>query len=44
MELHGIGGAMISRLLRHTNQQTTEKWYRQADERNMLEAVDGFHY
>jgi integrase len=44
MELHGVGGAMISRLLRHTNQQTTERWYRQADERNMLEAVADFHY
>lgn len=44
LELHGAGPAMIQRLLRHTNPQTTETWYRKADVANMRRAVEGFTY
>ncbi len=41
LESHGVQGAMIARLLRHS-EQVDEKWYRQADVDNMLRAVEGF--
>jgi integrase len=39
LEEHGVGGAMIQRILRHASSQTTERHYRRADERNIADAV-----
>jgi integrase len=39
LEGHGLGGAMISRIMRHSGQQVTETYYRQADERQVADAV-----
>jgi integrase len=39
LEGHGLGGAMISRIMRHSGQQVTETYYRRADEKQVAEAV-----
>ena len=43
-ELHGAGGAMIQRLLRHSSQSVTQAFYQQADIQNMRTAVQAFSY
>lgn len=39
LEHHGVGGAMIQRILRHSSSATTERHYRCADEANVAAAV-----
>lgn len=39
LEHHGAGQAMITRILRHTNPETTQKWYQKADVANMVDQV-----
>ena len=39
LEGHGLGGAMISRIMRHSGQQVTETYYRRADEAQVRDAV-----
>ena len=35
---------MVRRFLRHTNEETSKKWYLQADIANMRRTVEGFDY
>ncbi len=44
LEYHGVGPALIQRILRHTDSRTTEKWYRQADVSNLREKVAGLEF
>jgi integrase len=44
LELHGLGGAMISRCLRHSSQQITENFYRRQDLTNLKGALRDFRY
>jgi integrase len=44
LEAHGTGQAMITRILRHADRETTKRHYQQADVRNMVEAVDGLDF
>jgi len=44
LEGHGAGSAMIQRILRHSNLDTTQRFYLQQDIPNMLRAVEGFEY
>ena len=37
LEGHGVGAAMISRIMRHQDERVTETFYRQADERQIAE-------
>jgi integrase len=39
LEIMGVGGAMISRVLRHTSTRTTETFYRRRDEDNLRSAL-----
>ena len=43
-EFHGMGEAMITRVLRHTTTRTAKKHYRKADLVNMSSAVNGFDF
>jgi integrase len=43
-EYHGLGEAMISRVLRHTTTRTARQHYRKADLANMASAVNGFDF
>jgi integrase len=44
LEAKGVGGAMISRVLRHTSEKTTETYYRRRDEDNMKDALRDLTY
>ena len=44
LEYHGVGPALIQRILRHTDTRTTEKWYRMADVENLREKVAGLEF
>jgi integrase len=43
-EYHGLGPAMIQRVLRHTSGRTAERWYRKADLPNMREVCKGIDF
>ena len=43
-EYHGLGPAMIQRVLRHTTPRTGELWYRTADLPNLRAAVAGINF
>lgn len=44
LEAHGVGRALIKRILRHTSERTSEEFYSEADMPNLLNAVGGFCY
>lgn len=44
LEHHGAGQAMITRILRHTNPETTKAWYQKADVANMVDGVSGLDF
>jgi integrase len=44
LEAHGLGRALIKRILRHTNERTSETFYSESDIPNLTAAVDGFSY
>jgi integrase len=44
LEAHGTSRALIKRLLRHTTERTSEKYYSEADIPNLTAAVDGFDF
>jgi integrase len=45
LEAHpGVNGALISRVLRHADEKTTETFYRRADEANLADAVADFDF
>jgi integrase len=43
-EFHGLGPAMIQRVLRHTTPRTAELWYRTSDLPNLKQAVKGITF
>jgi len=44
LESHGLGQALITRCLRHTNERTTREFYRASDIPNLVQAVESFEY
>ena len=43
-EYHGLGPALIQRVLRHTSERTSARWYRKADVPNLTEKVAGMTF
>ena len=43
-EHFGLGGAMIQRVLRHTTERTSKRWYRKADAENLAAKVKGITF
>jgi integrase len=44
LEHHGVGRATIKRVLRHTNERTSEEFYSESDITNILASMDGFDF
>lgn len=44
LEGTGMGQAMITRILRHTTELTTKRWYQMADIPNLVAGVEAFDY
>jgi len=44
LEGHGLGQALITRCLRHTNERTTREFYQESDIPNLVQAVESFAY
>jgi integrase len=44
LEHHGVGRATIKRVLRHTNERTSEEFYSESDIPNLIASMDGFDF